>query len=422
MAIAYAPSLACSTFQNCLNALAVWQHGSYFRWAMTKQTPSPAMVGLLAASCGIIVANNYYAQPLIGLIGPEVGLSPQAASLIVSVTQLGYAAGLLLLVPLGDFVENRKLVVLTVMANIPALLLTATAHNGTMLLLAAALTGLTTVTVQMLIPLAAHLTPEARRGQVVGIVVSGLLVGILLGRPVGSLIASFSSWRTVFFLSAGLMACMAVLLRFTLPVRKPEAHHHYGKLLLSLFALPVKWKILRQRACYQAAAFGAFSLFWTGAPLYLSQSFGYSQRGIAVFALIGAVGALMAPIAGRLADKGHSDAATIGAQLGMAASFLLALLGGAVHSVALLALAGMALDAGVQCSLVIGQRELYTLPAELRSRLNGVFMAIFFAGGAAASAVTSSLLIHTGWSGLCVLGTALPLLSFAYFYASRRNA
>jgi predicted MFS family arabinose efflux permease len=387
---------------------------------MPDQTPPAAMVGLLAASCGIIVANIYYTQPLVGLIGPAVGLSAHAASLIVSLTQLGYATGLLLLVPLGDLVENRTLMVITVAASIPALLLTALAHNSAMLLAAAALTGLTSVAVQMLIPLAAHLTPEARRGQVVGMVTSGLLMGILLSRPVSSIIADIFSWRTVFFLSAGVMAAMAVLLRFTLPQRRPMAVHHYGTLLLSLLELPIKLPALRQRAAYQAAAFGAFSLFWTGVPLYLAQHFGYTQRGIAIFALVGAAGALMAPVAGRLADRGHSNIGTIGALSGIAASFGLAWLGAVAHSVVLLALAGVALDAGVQCSLVIGQRTIYMLHAEMRSRLNGVFMALFFIGGAAASAATSSLLIHAGWSGLCAVGAAFPLLALGYFSAVRR--
>ncbi len=377
------------------------------------------MVGLLAVSCGIIVANIYYAQPLVGVIGPDVGLSAHAASLIVSLTQLGYAAGLLFLVPLGDIVENRKLMVLTVAASIPALLLTGLAHNGAMLLVAAALTGLTSVAVQMLIPLAAHLTPEARRGRVVGTVMSGLLLGILLSRPISSMIADLYSWRVVFFLSAALMAAMTVVLRFTLPQRVPVAGHHYGTLLLSLLTLPLKLPPLRQRAAYQAAAFGAFSLFWTGVPLYLSQHFGYTQRGIAVFALVGAAGALIAPVAGRLADRGHSNIGTVGALLSITASFGLAWLGAVIHSVVLLALAGVALDAGVQCNLVIGQRTIYMLHANMRSRLNGVFMAIFFAGGAAASAMTSSLLIHDGWGGLCAVGAALPVLALAYFFTAK---
>jgi predicted MFS family arabinose efflux permease len=380
------------------------------------------MVILLAVACGIVVANIYYAQPLVGLIGPAVGLGPRSASLIVSLTQIGYAAGLLFLVPLGDLVENRRLVVLTIAASIPFLLLAGLATSGPVMLAAAVLIGLTTVAVQMLVPLAAHLAADHQRGRVVGNVMSGLLFGILLARPVASIIADVSSWRVVFFASAGVMAATALFLRATLPHRQPEAKHHYGALLASLFALPVRLPLLRQRACFQAACFAGFSLFWTGMPLLLAQKFHYTQRGIAVFALVGAAGALAAPVAGRLADRGHSGIGTTGALLSVLLAFGMASVGGWGHSVVLLALAGVLLDAGVQSNLVFGQRAIYTLGADMRSRLNGMFMAIFFAGGAAGSAATSPLLAHFGWDGICAAGGALPLLALAYYaVASRRN-
>ncbi|HUW80524.1 MAG TPA: MFS transporter [Acidocella sp.] len=383
--------------------------------------PSAAMVTLLAASCGIIVANIYYAQPLVGLIGPDVGLGPRSASLIVSLTQLGYAAGLLVLVPLGDLVENRRLVVATIAASIPALVLAGLAPTGVVMLVAAALIGLTSVAVQMLVPLAAHLAPEHSRGRVVGNVMSGLLFGILLARPIASMIADALGWRAVFFASAVVMLATTLLLRVTLPHRQPETKHHYGELLASLFALPFNLPLLRQRAAYQAAAFAGFSLFWTGVPLLLAQQFHYTQRGIAVFALVGAAGALAAPIAGRLADRGFSSLGTVAALLAITVAFLLALAGGWWHSVVLLALAGVLLDAGVQSNLAFGQRAIYTLAPGIRSRLNGMFMAIFFAGGAAGSALTSPVLAHFGWPGICVLGAVLPLAALGYFWAASRR-
>lgn len=378
------------------------------------------MVLLLASACGIVVANIYYAQPLIGMIGPAVGLGPRDASAIVSLTQLGYAAGLLLLVPLGDLVENRLLVVLTIAASIPALLLAAVARDGTVMLVAAALIGLTSVAVQMLVPLAAHLSPEHMRGRVVGNVMSGLLVGILLARPVSSVIADFVGWRSVFLISAAVMLAMLALLRFSLPRRRPQANHHYGELLASLFALPVRIPLLRQRAAYQAAAFAGFSLFWTGVPLLLSSSFHYTQTGIAAFALVGAAGALAAPVAGRMADRGHATGGTVFALVAISLSFLLAMLGFWLHSVIVLALSGVLLDAGVQTNLVFSQRSIYTLAPEIRSRLNGMFMAIFFVGGAAGSAITSPVFVHFGWVGLCAVGAVLPVLALGYFCAVRR--
>jgi len=383
--------------------------------------PSSWMVLLLATACGVIVANIYYAQPLIGIIGPAVGLGPHSASLIVSLTQIGYAIGLLVLVPLGDLVENRRLVVCTIACSIPALLLAGLAHGGGVMLAASLLIGLTTVAVQMLVPLAAHLAPDHRRGRVVGNVMSGLLVGILLARPVASMITDFFSWRTVFYLSAGVMAVVAITLRFTLPRRQPRTTERYFALLASLVALPFNTPVLRRRALYQSAAFACFTLFWTAAPLLLARQMHYTQRGIAIFALVGAAGALMAPVAGRLADREHGRIGTILALLAVAAAFPLAWFGGHIQSVVILAAAGVLLDAGVQANLVFSQRAIYSLAPELRSRLNGVFMATFFLGGAAGSALTSPILAHFGWPAICALGAALPLAALSYFAVAERG-
>jgi len=374
------------------------------------------MIFFLAASCGMIVANIYYSQPLVGMIAPAVGLSAGMASLMVTLTQLGYAAGLLALVPLGDIIENRRLLSLTVLTSVPALLIAGLAHSKAVFLAAGALVGVTSVSVQMLVPLAANLAPDHLRGRIVGNVMSGLLLGILLARPAASLIASFFGWRTVFFASAVAMAILALVMRLILPRRQPAASHHYFELLQTLLALPFNTPPLRRRAAYQAAAFGAFSLFWTATPLLLAQQFGFSQRGIAAFALVGAAGALAAPIAGRLADREHGQPGTIAALLSIALAFLLAGWGGlAGHSVPALAAAGVLLDAGVQANLVFGQREIYALAPDMRSRMNGIFMAIFFTGGAVASALVSPVLAHFGWPGICAVGVLLPALALLYF-------
>jgi predicted MFS family arabinose efflux permease len=383
-----------------------------------RSGPSAGMVTLLATACGIIVANIYYAQPLIGIIAPAVGITIGTASVIVSLTQLGYAAGLILLVPLGDLVENRLLVTITIAASIPALLLAALAHSGAEILSAAALIGLTSVAVQMLVPLAAHLAPDHKRGQVVGNVMSGLLLGILLARPVASLITAGFGWRAVFYASAAAMAAMLVILRLNLPRRQPEARQSYAALLASLFALPFTTPILRLRAITHAAAFAGFTLFWTASPLILARDFHYTQRGIAVFALVGAAGALMAPIAGRLADRNFGRIGTFLALFAITASFGLAFWGGHIHAVVVLAAAGVLLDAGVQANLVFSQRAIYSLAPEIRSRLNGVFMASFFAAAALASAITSPVLTSFGWAGICGLGAILPLLALAWFAAA----
>lgn len=382
----------------------------------TADGPKPALVLFLAASCGLIVANIYYAQPLVGLIAPSIGLGPQTASMIVTLTQLGYAAGLLLLVPLGDIIETRLLLTVMVLAAIPPLLLAAFAHSGGVFLGAAAAVGLTSVAVQMLLPLAAHLAPDAKRGQVVGNVLSGLLVGILLARPAASLIANAFGWRAVFGASAVVMLGLAVAFRFALPRRQPDHAQHYFGLIASLLKLPYTQPVLRRRSVYQAASFGCFSLFWTAVPLLLASRFGYSQLGIAGFALVGASGALMAPVAGRLADREYGRLGTMVALCSITLSFLLAAWGGLVlHSVWVLAAACVLLDCGVQANLVFGQRAIFALAPEMRSRLNGVFLALLFVGGAIGSAITSPLLSRYGWAGICAAGFVTPLFALFYF-------
>jgi predicted MFS family arabinose efflux permease len=380
------------------------------------RAPPVALVFVLAASCGIIVANIYYAQPLVGLIAPSIGLGGRTASFIVTLTQLGYASGLLLLVPLGDIIENRLLLTVSVACAIPPLLLAGFAHSGGLFLAASAAIGLTSVAVQMLVPLAANLAPDHMRGRIVGNVMSGLLLGILLARPVSSLIADAFGWRTVFFSSAIMMLGLAIVFRTVLPERRPDSSHRYGALLASLLALPLREPVLRHRAAYQFAAFGCFSLFWTAVPLLLAIQFGYTQAGIAVFALVGAAGALAAPFAGRLADRNFGRVGTAVALLMVVSAFLLAGVGGIlIHSVAVLAVAGVVLDAGVQACLVFGQRAIYGLAPTMRSRLNGIFMAMFFCGGALGSALTSPVLTHFGWAGICAMGIAAPILALGYF-------
>ncbi len=366
------------------------------------------MIALLAAACGLIAANLYYAQPLIGLIAPAIGLSRNAASLIVTLTQLGYCTGLLLLVPLGDLVENRRLTLLTLAGAVLALVVAAMSTSAPWFLAASLAIGLGSVAVQMLVPIASHLAPDASRGRVVGNVMSGLLLGIMLARPVASLVANAFGWRFLFGASAVVMVLLGLVLRALLPPRRPVAAHSYAALIGSLWTLLRRTPVLRRRAAYQASLFAAFSLFWTAVPLELAAApFHLTQRGIALFALAGAAGAIAAPIAGRVADRGWSQVATGLSLAAVASAFLLARLGGTGSMAALLA-AGVLLDLGVQSNLVLGQRAIYALGAHARSRLNGIYMAIFFAGGALGSAVASPATMAGGWRLVSWIGVAIP--------------
>jgi predicted MFS family arabinose efflux permease len=372
---------------------------------------------LLAFSCGLIVANIYYAQPLIGPISRDLGLSAGSAGLLVTMGQIGYGAGLLLIVPLGDLVENRKLVLSVMTVAALALAVAALSANAATFLAAALLVGFGSVAVQILIPYAAHLAPAETRGRAVGNVTTGLMLGVMLARPAASLITAHSSWHVVYWLSAAAMVALGMVLRFVLPERRPTTRLAYGRLLGSMVDLVRTEPALRRRGLYQAAMFGAFSLFWTTAPLLLAgPDFRLSQTGIAFFALAGVAGAISAPLAGRVADRGWTKPATAAAMVIAAAGFALTrmLPFGSTASLATLVIAAIAIDFGVQGNVVLGYRVLFALGAEHRSRLNGLYMTTFFMAGAAGSAIGAWAYAYGGWTLASSIGFALPLLSLAY--------
>jgi predicted MFS family arabinose efflux permease len=319
---------------------------------------------------------------------------------------------MLLIVPLGDRLETRRLASVLLAVTTVAAVAAGLATSFPVLLIASLVTGTTSVVAQVLIPFAADLAPDATRGRIVGRVVSGLLTGILLARTVSSLVAHVSSWRVVYLGSAVLMAGLGVALRYALPRRSPGTTVGYGQLLRSAVGMLRTHGPLRRRAGYQAAMFGAFSAFWTTVSYLLTGSpYRYSQLGVALFALVGAGGALIAPLAGRWADRGLGQRVTLIA-FGVAL-FAFALAGFGRRDVLLLALAAVLLDMAVQASFIMGQHVIYGLDATARSRVNSVYIATFFVGGAL-GAQGGSIAYHLGgWTALTVFGAALPVLALA---------
>ncbi|AZD80276.1 MFS transporter [Pseudomonas chlororaphis] len=376
-------------------------------------TLSGALVALLAFCCGAVVANLYYAQPIVELIAPQIGLSNAHASLIVSLTQLGYAAGLLLLVPLADLMENRRLVVGFTLAVSLCLIAAGFTESPSLFLALSLLIGLTSVAVQILVPLAAHMAPEESRGRVVGNIMSGLLLGILLSRPLSSLLAQAFGWRGVFFSAAGLMAVIACVMAVALPRRMPTHQSSYGELIGSVFSLARRHAGLRERSLYQGLLFASFSLFWTIVPIELIRQHGFSQAQVAVFALVGAVGAIAAPIAGRLADAGHGQRGTLVALLLAPLSLLIGALPGSGYL--WLVVCAVLLDFAVQLNMVLGQREVYAIDPHSRARLNAVYMTSIFVGGALGSLVASPLYEQVGWSLSATSIAAVPGLALLLF-------
>ncbi len=388
-----------------------------------KHIPS-WIIFLLATACGLIVANLYYAQTLVGPISMATGLSPGAAGLIVTVTQIGYVLGLLFIVPLSDIIENRRLVVMSLVVVIAALVAATLASNAILFLTASLFIGLGSVAAQILVPYATYLSSEEQRGRVVGNVMSGLLLGIMFARPVASFVSALWSWHAIFAISAVVIALLTILLSRVLPKRQPVPTMNYGGLIRSLGTLLKNTPVLRRRAFYQASLFGTFSLFWTTVSLRLSDTFHLTQQGIALFALAGVAGAVAAPIAGRWADRGWTKPLTGLAFVFAAAAFLLAYLfqDDSNTALALLVLAAIMLDMGVSGNLVLGQRAIYSLGSEARGRLNGLFMAIFFVGGAIGSSLGAWSYAYGGWGLTVLIGMAIPLLAFLYFLSEKKHA
>lgn len=378
--------------------------------------PGAWLILSLAIACGVTVANLYYAQPLVGPISQSFGLSIEVAGLMLTVVQLGYVIGLFFLAPLGDLVENKTLIVVTLCGLVASLLISAVAPSATVFVAASFLLGIGAVGTQMMLPVAAHLSPKHIRGQTVGTVMSGLLFGILLARPVATLIAGEFGWRTMYFISAAAICGVIVLMIVALPRRRPEHTLTYATLIHSLWDLLLHTPALQRRSAYQALLFGSFIMFWTAIPLLLQQPpFSLGHLALSAFMLSGISGAFIAPLAGRLADRGHVRAVTGAMMAAVGISFALTWIGFSSGSLAILVIAGILLDAGTQANFVAGQRVIYGLAPEVRSRLNALHLSFAFLGAAVGSAVSGFALARGGAPLVCMIGIGASLLALALF-------
>ena len=384
---------------------------------MTKTTPglSPALILLMSVATGLAVASNYYAQPLLDTIARAFNLSASSAGFIVTAAQLGYAAGLLFLVPLGDMFERRMLIVSMTLLAAGGMLITASSQSLTMMIVGTALTGLFSVVAQILVPLAATLASPDKRGKVVGTIMSGLLLGILLARTVAGLLASLGGWRTVYWVASVLMVVMALALWRGLPKVKQENHLNYPQLLASVFSLFTQDKLLRTRALLGCLTVANFSILWTSmAFLLAAPPFNYSEGVIGLFGLAGAAGALGARPAGGLADKGKSHLTTT-------AGLVLLLLSWAAiwygHVSVLALIVGiLVLDLTVQGVHITNQTVIYRVKPEARNRLTAGYMTSYFIGGAAGSLISASAWQHAGWSGVCGIGAIVAALNLLVWW------
>ena len=376
-------------------------------------SPSPTarrldggLVWLMALTCGLVVANIYYNQPLLAAIGRTFHLSDSSASLVATATQVGYTLGMLFVVPLGDMLERKNLILLMLLGAAACLGLAAFAPSFALLAGASVLLGICSAVPQLLLPMAAHLAPEADRGRIVGRIMSGLLIGILASRTVSGYVGAHLGWRAMFEIAAGLMLALLGLLAWRLPQDRPNFAGSYGALMKSLLTLTRTLPALRRSAMVGGLLFAAFSVFWTTLTFFLEgPDYRYGSDVAGFFGVIGAVGALAAPLAGKAADtRGPDFAIGAGIVLALAAYVLMGLTG---YHLAGLVLGVILLDVGVQSAHISNQTRIFSLVPEARSRLNTVYMTGYFTGGSLGSVLGGQAWTHFGWPGVCVLGAGL---------------
>ncbi|WP_050515136.1 MFS transporter [Streptomyces rimosus] len=364
----------------------------------------------MATATGLSVAGNYFAQPLLGLLARHFHLGSGTAALVVTVGQVGYACGLVLLVPLGDLVERRRLTVTLCVVTAFGLLCIAAAPNTALLWTGLAVTGLFSVGAQVMVPFAATMAAPDMKGRAVGIVMAGLLLGILLARTAAGGLAELGGWRTPYWVNAALMLTAAALLRRALPCFPPARRIPYPAVFRSMAGLWRTHPVLRWRMLTGASSFGAFTVLWTSLTLLLSgPPYGWSTAAIGLMGLAGAAGAAAAAVAGRLADRGLAQLVTVVSAVLLLVSW--ALLRADAYGLIWLVAGVLVLDLAVQAVHISNQNVVYALAPEARSRLNSLYMTSYFLGGVAGSALTSLAWSHAGWGGACALGAALSAVT-----------
>ena len=389
-------------------------HDNHSSTTVPSLKPNNLLVYVMAIACGMAVENLYYAQPLLQTLADVFGTSIGTTGLIITMTQFGYVLGLVLIVPLGDLLERRRLITIVTAGTAVGLAGAAMSTGIGIFLFSCLAIGLTAVAAQVLVPFAAVLAEEGQRGAVIGRVMSGLLLGILLARTVSGVIADAYGWQAVFWFATFSMLVQAVVLWKMLPESRGEMRLSYPALIGSVLHLFRDEPLLRRRIVYGTLGFASFSVFWTSLAFLLARPpYNYSDSLIGLFGLLGAAGALSASFAGKLHDKGHTRLGTglllsliiIGfTTMGLFSTHLIAIIIGVVL-----------LDIGQQGSHILNQSVIYTLDAAARSRITTAYMTCFFFGGVVGSASSGYVFEIGGWSAVSWLGGSFGAIAFLYW-------
>ncbi|MES2111223.1 MAG: MFS transporter [Bacteroidota bacterium] len=387
--------------------------------AKAKSHPelTPLTLWIMTVATAVVVANLYYNQPLLEDIAKTFHTTRAKVGKVSMLTQIGYAAGMFFLVPLADMVKRKRLMLIVFTFIVISLIITATAPSINLLIAASFFLGASSMIPQLLVPMAAHLAKPAERGKKIGVIMSGLLIGILLSRTFSGYVAAYWGWRAVYYIAAAMMLLIWLMIGFLLPEVEPEYKGTYKKLMSSLVQLAKEEPALRVAALRGALCFACFSAFWTTIVFLLKQNFNMGSGVAGEFGLVGAFGALAAGLMGRLSDKMDAYKLSGITLLLVLLSFIIFYF--SAHSIAGLVIGVIVLDMGVQATHISNQSIIFALRPEARNRINTIYMVTYFIGGALGTFVATGLWKNYQWNGVCITGGAIALVTLIIHFANR---
>ncbi len=370
---------------------------------------------LMTISTGVVVANLYYNQPLLQDIANTFHVSRAKAGQVSMLTQIGYAVGMFFLVPLADMLKRKRLMIVIFFFIVISLILTAAARDINLLILASFLLGASSIIPQLLIPMAAHLAKPEERGKKIGVIMSGLLIGILLSRTFAGFIGDYFGWRAVFYIAAGMMLVIWLLIGLLLPEVEPDYGGNYKELMTSLIDLVKYEPKLRLAAIRGALCFACFSAFWTTLVFLLHQNFNLGSREAGEFGLAGAFGAIAVGLMGRLSDKMDAYRLSAFTLFLVLISFVIFFF--SAHSIIGLIIGVIIMDMGVQATHISNQAIIFSLNAQARNRINTIYMVTYFIGGSAGTFVATMLWKTYQWNGVCAIGVILSTVTLVIHFS-----
>jgi len=374
---------------------------------------------VMTIATGLVVANLYYNQPLLDDMAHTFHASNTKIGQVAILTQIGYATGMLFLAPLADMLRRKRLIMICLALVVVSLIFTAIAPNINLLILSSFLVGIFSLIPQLLVPMTAHLAKPEERGRKIGFVMSGLLLGILLSRTVSGFIGAHFGWQAMFYIAAGIMVIIWLLLFFLLPEVEPEYNGTYGSLMKSMLALIKREPALRIASFRGALCFACFMAFWTTLIFLLKQNFNKGSDVAGLFGLVGAFGAIAAGLMGRLSDKMDAYKLSIFTLLLIIVSFIIFIFSG--NSIAGLIIGVIVLDMGVQATHISNQSIIYALEPGARNRINTIYMVTYFIGGGIGTFLASQAWGYYKWNGVCAVGIGLSLIATIVHLLTHKN-